>query len=77
MTTKEKENMWLRSLFETYNTSCYMVVVVVVVCDIWPNLDGLVVAHECCVHMFSTTLLVEQEWSQLISLCPLTIAPSG
>ena len=27
------------------------------VCDIRPNLD---VAHECCVHMFSTTLLVEQ-----------------
>ena len=59
MTTKEKENMWLRSLFGTYNTSCYMVVVVVVVCDIWPNLDGPVVAHECCVHMFSTTLLIE------------------
>ena len=40
------------------------------VCDIWPNLDGLVVAQECCMHMFSTILLVEQGWSQLISLCP-------
>ena len=47
------------------------------VCDIRPNLDGPVVAHECCVHMFSTTLLVEQGWSQLISLCPPAIAPSG
>ena len=46
-------------------------------CDIWPNLDGPVVVHECCVHMFSTTLLVEKGWSQLISLCPPAIAPSG
>ena len=38
--------------------------------DIRPNLDGPVVAHECCVHIFSTTLLVEQGWSQLITLCP-------
>ena len=43
-------------------------------CDIRPN---LYVAHECCVHMFSTTLLVEQGWSQLISLCPPAIALSG
>jgi len=27
--------------------------------DIRPNLDGPVVAHECYMHMFSTTLLVE------------------
>ena len=46
-------------------------------CDIRPNLDGSVVAHECCMHMFSTTLLVEQGWSQLISLCPSVIAHLG
>ena len=46
-------------------------------CDIRPNLDGPVVAHKCCMHMFSTTLLVEQRWSQLISLCPPAIASSG
>jgi len=46
-------------------------------CDIRPNLDGPVVVHECCMHMFSTTLLVELGWSQLISLCPPAIAPSG
>ena len=46
-------------------------------CNIRPNLDGPVVAHECCVHMFNTTFLVEQGWSQLISLCPPAIAPSG
>lgn len=33
------------------------------------------VAHECCVHIFSTTLLVEQGWSQLMSLCHPAIAP--
>jgi len=46
-------------------------------CDIRPNLDGPIVAHECCVHIFSTTLLVEQGWSQLINLCLPAIAPSG
>ena len=46
-------------------------------CNIRPNLDGPVVAHECCVHMFNTTFLVEQGWSQHISPCPLAIAPSG
>ena len=38
---------------------------------------GLVVAHECYVYIFSTTLLVEQGWIQFISLCPPTIAHSG
>ena len=46
-------------------------------CDVRPNLDGPVVAHECCMHIFSTTLLVEQGWSQFISLCPPAIASSG
>ena len=31
----------------------------VTLCDIRSNLDGPVVALECCAHMFSTTLLVE------------------
>jgi hypothetical protein len=31
---------------------------------------GPVVAHKCCVHVFSTTLLVEQGWSQFISFWP-------
>ena len=35
-------------------------------------------SHECCcMHIFSTTLLVEQRWSQLINICPLAIAPLG
>jgi hypothetical protein len=38
---------------------------------------GPIVALECYVHMFSTTLLVVQGWSQLISLCPPAIEPLG
>jgi hypothetical protein len=40
-------------------------------CHTRPNLDG----PWALVHVFSATLLVEQGWSQLISLCPPAIPP--
>ena len=55
------------------------------ICPVWVSWTdedvefgyGPVVAYGCYVHMFSTILLVEKGWGQLISLWLSTIAPSG